>query len=76
MDKFNIGDLVKLISDLEYATPMTVQGYFKDETKNKEALQFGFLTESDKKMVKCSWRDVNQTPYSEYYHEDSLTKVD
>lgn len=76
MDKFNIGDLVILISDQESAIPMTVQGYLKDEPKNKEALLFGWLTESDKKMVRCFWRDANQTPYSEYYHEDSLTKVD
>lgn len=76
MDRFNIGDLVRLISDQESTIPMTVQGYLKDETRNQEALQFGLLTELDKKMVKCSWRDANQTPYSEYYHEDSLTKVD
>lgn len=67
--------MVRLISDEESAIPMTVQGYFKEETKNKEALLFDTMTESDKKLVKCSWRDANQIPYSEYYHEDLLVMV-
>lgn len=76
MDKFNVGDLVILVSDQESAIPMTVQGYLKDETNYHDALILGRLSEYDKKLVKCSWRDVNQTPCDKYYHEDTLLKVD
>lgn len=72
MAKFNTGDRVKLISDTENNTPMTVNTYYVDTFEGKEALQFVELDENTIKMVQCVWRDAQSQPHKEYYHEDAL----
>ena len=74
MCKFKVGDTVKLISDTVNNTPMTVQGYRKDETAYSEAQKFlDEIPDDILKAVKCVWRDSNDVPHSEYYHEDTLS---
>ena len=45
MAKFNIGDKVKLISDTENNTPMTVSMYYVNSFEGQEALKFIDLDE-------------------------------
>lgn len=76
MCKFSKGNVVKLHSDNDGNCPMTVDGYWKDESKSIEAIRFEIANEQDMKMVKCVWRDNNNEPHREYYHEDSLLLIE
>lgn len=76
MCKFSIGDKVILNSDNESNTLMTINGYLKDEARYNQAFILGMLTEAELKTTKCVWRDDNNSPCEEYYHEDALTIVE
>lgn len=70
MKKFNIGEVVKLTSDSNNQTPMTVVGYLEDIYS--EAYSFGLLP---KGMVRCVWRDISSVPFEKDYPEDCLVKM-
>ena len=72
--KFEIGDVVCLMSDNATNTPMTVNCYRYDECFDE--LGRLYMSDTSKKEVKCVWRDKNDNPHEEYYHEDSLIRVE
>ena len=77
MCKFNAGDVVRLKSDSLHTTPMTIQGYKKEESQFKsESIFMEEISEDILKSVLCKWRDLYGRPQSEYYHEDTLIKID
>ena len=77
MCKFQAGDVVRLKSDTSNITPMTIQGYKKDESQFKsESIFLEEISDDILKAVLCKWRDSYGRPHFEYYHEDSLTKID
>lgn len=74
--KYKIGDMVRLMSDSETNTPMTVNGYQIDEPQY--AINKFMLEQECPNMctlVQCVWRDNEDKPHSEYYNEDALTIV-
>lgn len=74
MAKFQIGDKVKLVSDSDKITPMTVAAYFIDtfpDSKIPEIVS-GMYPKDIEKMVICVWRDRNGKLHDEKFHEDML----
>lgn len=74
MNKFHYGDKVKLKSDINTNTPMTVNGYQNEDYK--EAITLTLLDDSINNFVSCVWRDKNDMPRHEYYHEDCLILIE
>jgi len=71
--KFKQGDTVRLVSDGNNTPVMTVNIYAIDESLDARLLLD--ISDEQKKMIKCVWRDTNGTPHNEYYSEDALMKV-
>lgn len=77
MCKFHVGNLVRLVSDTEVHTPMTVEGYLKDEAKFKSnSIFLDEVSDDLLKSVKCVWRDNVNIPHEKYYNEDSLIIIE
>lgn len=74
MCKFKSGDKVKLASDIEANTPMTVDCYSSEDSSLSEAKLF--CEEFDNNLVKCVWRDKQDIPHTEYYNESALILVE
>lgn len=74
--KFKTGDVVRLASDTEENTPMTVRGYVYDfEVSNPlNAMLKETLRATYEGLVRCDWRDKNDVPHQKDYHEDELVK--
>ncbi len=75
--KFKTGDVVvRLASDTEENTPMTVRGYVYDiEISNpRNAMLKETLRATYERLVRCDWRDKMDVPHQKDYHEDELVK--
>lgn len=72
--KFQVGDKVRLVSDTQGCTPMTVRGYADDIAK-KDGISSPFIGEFLEQMegeVICDWRDSYGQPCKRNYHENEL----
>lgn len=75
--KFKTGDVVvRLASDTEENTPMTVRGY-ADEIAKKDPTSSPFMGDFKAELeglVRCDWRDKFDVPHQKDYYEDELVK--
>ena len=76
--KFNVGDKVRLISDAQENTVMTVCGYTFDleavMPQNEMLKNTGQLQKMYEGFVTCDWRDKSDVPYRNNYKENELEK--
>ncbi|MBR5736394.1 MAG: hypothetical protein IKX60_06360 [Bacteroidales bacterium] len=72
--KFKAGDVVRLNSDTEKNTPMTISAYYW-ETVKQGLFTFDLLTEEEKHKVKCVWRDKEDVSHTEWFSDKALTII-